>query len=309
MVDAEGKTLGRLATQIADVLRGKRKPTYTPHVDVGDFVVVVNAEKIAVTGNKLEDKRYWRHSGYPGGIRSRTLGEHARAPPRGGHPQGRQGDAAPQPARPPAADASSRSTPAPSTPTQAQKPEHAGDRDLMSDERSRTRRARRSEEPHARSSGRGAPEAEDPRPRSPRGRGSRGRGDSRGRGARGRGRSERGRRGSPPPRRPRSRGAPPPRRRPRAEAEPEPAEATRRRRSADVVPGAELDPIALEPERELSAEEKARARGRGRGARPPRGASSTAEAPRRPRRRQAGQALTATPASSRPASASPRSPG
>ena len=75
VVDAEGKTLGRLATQIADVLRGKRKPTYTPHVDVGDFVIVINAEKIAVTGKKLEDKRYWRHSGYPGGIRSRTLGE------------------------------------------------------------------------------------------------------------------------------------------------------------------------------------------------------------------------------------------
>ena len=75
VVDATGKTLGRLATQIADVLRGKRKPTYTPHVDVGDFVIVVNAEKVAVTGNKLEQKRYWRHSGYPGGIRSRTLGE------------------------------------------------------------------------------------------------------------------------------------------------------------------------------------------------------------------------------------------
>jgi large subunit ribosomal protein L13 len=75
VVDANGKTLGRLATQIADVLRGKRKPTYTPHVDVGDFVIVVNAEKVAVTGNKREQKRYWRHSGYPGGIRSRTLGE------------------------------------------------------------------------------------------------------------------------------------------------------------------------------------------------------------------------------------------
>lgn len=75
VVDAEGKTLGRLATQIADRLRGKRKPTYTPHVDVGDFVVVVNAEKIRVTGNKLNDKLYWRHSGYPGGIRSRTLSE------------------------------------------------------------------------------------------------------------------------------------------------------------------------------------------------------------------------------------------
>jgi large subunit ribosomal protein L13 len=75
VIDAEGKTLGRLATQIADTLRGKRKPEYTPHCDTGDFVVVVNAEKIAVTGNKRSDKIYHRHSGYPGGIRSRTLGE------------------------------------------------------------------------------------------------------------------------------------------------------------------------------------------------------------------------------------------
>jgi large subunit ribosomal protein L13 len=75
LVDAEGKTLGRLATQIADTLRGKDKAQYTPHVDTGDFVVVVNAEKITVTGTKLDDKRYWRHSGYPGGIRSRTLRE------------------------------------------------------------------------------------------------------------------------------------------------------------------------------------------------------------------------------------------
>jgi large subunit ribosomal protein L13 len=75
VVDAAGLTLGRLATQIADALRGKRKPTYTPHVDTGDFVVVVNAEKIAVTGNKLTQKRYYRHSGYPGGIKSRSLQE------------------------------------------------------------------------------------------------------------------------------------------------------------------------------------------------------------------------------------------
>ena len=75
LVDASGRTLGRLATQIADILRGKRKPEYTPHVDVGDFVVVVNAEKIVVTGNKREAKRYYRHSGYPGGLRSRTLGD------------------------------------------------------------------------------------------------------------------------------------------------------------------------------------------------------------------------------------------
>jgi len=75
VVDANGQTLGRLATQIADHLRGKRKPEYTPHCDVGDFVIVVNAEKIQVTGNKLDQKRYYRHSGYPGGIRSRTLRE------------------------------------------------------------------------------------------------------------------------------------------------------------------------------------------------------------------------------------------
>ena len=75
LVDAEGQTLGRLATQIADALRGKRKPTFTPHVDVGDFVVVVNAEKIAVTGQKLREKMYYRHSGYPGGLKKRTLSE------------------------------------------------------------------------------------------------------------------------------------------------------------------------------------------------------------------------------------------
>jgi large subunit ribosomal protein L13 len=75
LVDAEGQTLGRLATRIADTLRGKRKPEYTPHVDTGDFVVVVNAEKIAVTGKKREDKIYYRHSGYPGGLRQRTFAE------------------------------------------------------------------------------------------------------------------------------------------------------------------------------------------------------------------------------------------
>src|SRR5215213_2056341 len=73
--DAEGQTLGRLATQIADALRGKRKPTYTPHVDTGDFVVVVNAEKISVTGQKLHEKMYYRHSGYPGGLKKRTLND------------------------------------------------------------------------------------------------------------------------------------------------------------------------------------------------------------------------------------------
>ncbi len=75
LVDAEGQTLGRLATRIADTIRGKRKAVYTPHIDTGDFVVVINAEKIAVTGKKREEKIYYRHSGYPGGLRERTFAE------------------------------------------------------------------------------------------------------------------------------------------------------------------------------------------------------------------------------------------
>ena len=73
VVDAEGQTLGRLATQIAAVLRGKHKPTFAPNVDVGDYVVVINCEKIVTTGNKLDDKKYYRHSGYNGGLREITL--------------------------------------------------------------------------------------------------------------------------------------------------------------------------------------------------------------------------------------------
>jgi large subunit ribosomal protein L13 len=75
LVDADGQTLGRLATQIALTLRGKNKAEYTPHVDTGDFVIVVNAEKIQVTGQKLDQKLYHRHSGYPGGLKTRTLRE------------------------------------------------------------------------------------------------------------------------------------------------------------------------------------------------------------------------------------------
>ena len=82
VVDADGETLGRLATRIADTLRGKRKPVYTPHVDTGDFVVVINCERIRVTGNKLQEKIYYRHSGYPGGLRERTLAEQLSAGPR-----------------------------------------------------------------------------------------------------------------------------------------------------------------------------------------------------------------------------------
>jgi large subunit ribosomal protein L13 len=69
LIDAEGQTLGRLATEIARVLRGKTKPQYTPHIDTGDFVVVVNAEKVVVTGRKAEQKVYYRHTGYPGGLK------------------------------------------------------------------------------------------------------------------------------------------------------------------------------------------------------------------------------------------------
>ena len=75
VVDASGKTLGRLATQIASVLKGKTKPIYTRHVDTGDFVIVVNAEKIHLTGRKLDQKVYYRHSGYPGGLKSITAGK------------------------------------------------------------------------------------------------------------------------------------------------------------------------------------------------------------------------------------------
>lgn len=75
LVDATDKTLGRLASVVARRLRGKHKPEYTPHVDTGDYVVVINAAKIRVTGNKLQDKIYWRHTGYPGGIRSTRLEE------------------------------------------------------------------------------------------------------------------------------------------------------------------------------------------------------------------------------------------
>jgi large subunit ribosomal protein L13 len=75
LVDADGKTLGRLATAIALRLRGKHKPQYTPHVDTGDYIVVVNAEKIRVTGNKLQDKMYYRHTGYVGNLKSISLGK------------------------------------------------------------------------------------------------------------------------------------------------------------------------------------------------------------------------------------------
>ncbi len=83
VVDAQGKVLGRLAAQIAARLRGKHKPEYTPHVDTGDYIVVVNAAKIRVTGKKAEDKKYYRHTGYPGGIREINFAKlHAKYPGR-----------------------------------------------------------------------------------------------------------------------------------------------------------------------------------------------------------------------------------
>ena len=74
-IDAEGKILGKIATEIAVRLMGKHKPSYTPHVDGGDYIVVINADKFAVTGNKMLDKKYYRHSGYPGGLKVRNLEE------------------------------------------------------------------------------------------------------------------------------------------------------------------------------------------------------------------------------------------
>ncbi|MBP1721833.1 MAG: ribosomal protein [Deltaproteobacteria bacterium] len=81
VVDAESKVLGRLATRVADVLRGKHKPIFTPYVDTGDFVVVINAEKIHLTGTKMDNKKYYRHSGYPGGLKITTPAELLRKKP------------------------------------------------------------------------------------------------------------------------------------------------------------------------------------------------------------------------------------
>lgn len=75
VIDASGKTLGRLASEVARLLRGKHKPIYVPHLDTGDYVIVINADKVRVTGNKAKQKLYYRHSGYPGGLKSTSLAE------------------------------------------------------------------------------------------------------------------------------------------------------------------------------------------------------------------------------------------
>jgi large subunit ribosomal protein L13 len=81
LVDADGQTLGRMASQIASILRGKHKPIFTPHMDCGDYVIVVNAEKVHVTGNRMDDKMYYRHSGYPGGLKQTPLREMLKTKP------------------------------------------------------------------------------------------------------------------------------------------------------------------------------------------------------------------------------------
>ena len=91
VIDAEGKPLGRVASKAAVVLRGKHKPTYTPHVDCGDYVIIVNASKVLLTGNKMEDKKYYNHSQYPGGLRIRTAKEMVEKAVKGMLPKNRLG--------------------------------------------------------------------------------------------------------------------------------------------------------------------------------------------------------------------------
>ncbi len=81
VIDAEEKILGRLATEVARILRGKHKPTFTPHIDTGDHVIVINADKVKVTGNKFEDKKYYHHTGYPGGIKMKNFASILRSKP------------------------------------------------------------------------------------------------------------------------------------------------------------------------------------------------------------------------------------
>ena len=109
LIDAEGVVLGRLASIVANILRGKNKPTFTPHMDMGDNVIVINADKVQMTGNKRDDKIYYWHTGHPGGIKQRTArqvleGNAPRA--RGG--KGRRADDHPQPSGPPADDQPAR---------------------------------------------------------------------------------------------------------------------------------------------------------------------------------------------------------
>ena len=123
VVDAENQVVGRLAARVAAILRGKHKPSYTPHLDTGDFVVVVNADKARFTGKKETDKEYFSHCGYPGGVTTTDAEGDAGQEADVHHRERRQGHAAPQPARPRRWPRSSRSTPAPSTRTRPRHPQ------------------------------------------------------------------------------------------------------------------------------------------------------------------------------------------
>jgi hypothetical protein len=114
--------LGRLASQTAVLLRGKHKPTFAPHVDTGDFVIIINAEKVALTGNKAQQKRAYRHSGFPGGLSSMTYAELLDKDPREGHREGRPRHAPQELPRPPAADQAQGLHRRPSTPTRPRSP-------------------------------------------------------------------------------------------------------------------------------------------------------------------------------------------
>ena len=122
MVDASGKTLGRLASQIAHRLKGKHKADYSPHVDMGDHIVVLNAEKIAVTGNKLDDKFYHHHTGYLGNLKSIALGKLLQGAPGARASVCGQGHAAEEHAGPQHVSANCMCSPATSTRTRAQQP-------------------------------------------------------------------------------------------------------------------------------------------------------------------------------------------
>ncbi len=122
VVDASGKTLGRLATELARRLRGKHKPEFTPHVDTGDYIVVINAEKVRVTGKKMSDKVYYHHTGYIGHTEVRDPGQAPAARPRAGARGGREGHVAEEPARSTDAEEAPQSSPVQNTPTRPSSP-------------------------------------------------------------------------------------------------------------------------------------------------------------------------------------------
>src|SRR5262249_25154102 len=240
--------------QIADVLRGKRKPTYTPHIDVGDFVIVVNAEKVAVTGNKRESKRYWRHSGYPGGIRFRTLGALLEQRPEEVIRRAVKGQVPRPPPGPPAAP-QAQGLRRPGAPASGATARGSRDTDLMQDEEQQNEE----QQPEEALAEDAATEAETPEEiEPPAAAGDQGDPGDQGGGEDGPSDLTAGEDDSEAET--------------SAEREPPGAEAGQRgsgdargdaedgssKKREDVVPGAELDPIAIEPERELDAEERAR---------------------------------------------------